>query len=135
MTRSKFLASNTTWLAFIGDAVYEVQIRSHVLKSGEVRADNLHKSAVKYVRAEAQARALKGMMPGLTEEEVALVKRARNKKITSKPKNAEPMEYKMATAFEALIGALYMAEDHQRISQLIEQAILIIDTPQILSGG
>jgi ribonuclease III family protein len=131
MTRSKFLASNTTMLAFIGDAVYEVQIRNHVLKSGEVRADLLHKAAVKYVRAEAQAGALKAMMPGLSEEEVALVKRARNKKITSKPKNAEPMEYKMATAFEALIGALYMAEDHQRISQLIEQAILHIDAPPV----
>ena len=131
MTRGNFLASNTTVLAFIGDAVYEVAIRAHVLSSGEVRADNLHKAAVKYVRAEAQARALKAMMPALSDEEVALVKRARNKKITSKPKNAEPMEYKMATAFEALIGALYMAEDHQRIKELIEQAIKLIDGPQI----
>lgn len=118
---------NTTILAFIGDSVYEVYVRNFVIKEGETSPEKLHRSAVRYVRAEAQAQALKILIPELTEEELALVKRARNKKISSKPKNADPVEYKMATAFEALIGALYLRQDTDRLSLLAGRTIEIIN--------
>jgi len=119
---------NTTALAYMGDAVYECYIRLHVLKTGKVNVDVLHKTAVKYVRAEGQATALKKIFDTLSTEEQALVKRARNRKIISKPKNADPVTYKMATAFEALIGDLYLAGSKERLEELIEKAIDAIDS-------
>ena len=127
MQEKNFLAMNTTILAFIGDSVYEVHVRNFVIKAGETSPEKLHRSAVRYVRAEAQAQALKVLIPELTEEELALVKRARNKKISSKPKNADPVEYKMATAFEALMGALYLRQDVDRLSFLADRTIEIIN--------
>lgn len=118
---------NTTALAFLGDAVYETFIRAYVLESGQVHADRLHRMAVKYVRAEGQAAALRRIMPDLPEDELALVKRARNKKITSKPRYADPITYKMATAFEALMGYLYLAGKEERLLELERKAISIID--------
>ncbi len=129
MAENIFKSTNTTALAFIGDAVYEVSVRDHVMRSGVIRADGLHKAAVKYVRAESQARALKALIEGLTEDETTLVKRARNRRITSKPKNADPVDYKMATAFEALIGALYMDGRSHRMEEIIQLAISAIDSP------
>ncbi len=124
---TNMLAMNTTILAFIGDSVYEVYVRNAVIQSGETSPEKLHRSAVRYVRAEAQALALRQLMAELTEQEIALVKRARNKKISSKPKNADPVEYKMATAFEALIGGLYLRQDTERIETIIKRAMAIID--------
>ena len=90
---------NTTALAFMGDAVYEIYVRRHVMESGQVNADRLHQMAVRYVRADGQAQAIKRMMRDnlLTEEETALVKRARNHRTTSKPRNADPVIYKPVT--------------------------------------
>lgn len=115
---------NTAALAFMGDAVYEVYIRKLVMSAGQTRADRLHVMAVPYVRAQGQASAVKKMMNDgfLTEEELALVKRARNHKISSKPKNAGPVEYKLATAFEALVGALYLSGETQRLEEIIKEA-------------
>ena len=127
MAECSFMAVNTTAMAFIGDAVYEMHVRDHVLRSGLVRADGLHRAAVRYVKAESQAKALKALMDSLTEPETALVKRARNRKITSMPKNADPVDYKLATAFEALIGVLYVTGDQERMDELIRQAIAAID--------
>jgi ribonuclease-3 family protein len=127
MPEKNLLAMNTTVLAFIGDAVYEVHVRNHVLNSGEASPEKLHRQAVGYVRAEAQAEALKLLIPELTQQELALVKRARNRKITSKPRNADPIEYKMATAFEALVGGLYLRQDHERLEQLLVRTLAIID--------
>lgn len=119
---------NTTVLAFLGDSVYETYIRSHVIAGGQVNADLLHRSAVRYVRADAQAQALKTMMDELSEEEQGLVKRARNKKISTKPKNADPVVYKWATAFEALIGFLYLSGNITRMESVIGQAIERIES-------
>lgn len=118
---------NTTALAFLGDAVYETFIRSRVLETGEIHADMLHRKAVRYVRAESQARALRKLLPMLTEEEMALVKRARNRKSASKPKNADPVAYKLATAFEALVGYLYLSHQEERLRQIQEQAALLAE--------
>lgn len=120
--------TNTTALAYIGDSVYEVYVRKHVMTGGSAHVDALHKKTVSYVRADAQAKALKVLMKGfLSEEEMALAKRARNHKSLSKPKNADPVDYKLATAFEALIGSLYLAENKDRLEEVIRQAFKIIE--------
>lgn len=118
---------NTTVLAYIGDAAYELYIREHVIDSGLVRADRLHHTAVRYVRAGAQARAIKQIFDELPEDQQALVKRARNKKSATKPKNADPVEYKWATAFEALAGYLYLEGREQELFHLFERARTIIE--------
>ena len=119
--------ANTTALAFIGDAVYEVYVRRRVLESGQANADKLHQMAVNYVRADGQAAALKSIYEKLSEEEKDLVRRARNRKPASKPKNADPLIYKLATAFEALIGYLYLAGDEKRMDEIIKLAFDAIE--------
>ena len=115
---------NTTALAFIGDAVYEVFVRKHVMEKGQRNADMLHKMAVVYVRAEAQAKAVKSLMQDfLTEEETAIVKRARNHKSVSKSRSAGPVAYKLATAFEALIGYLYLDGQEARMMEIVKEAV------------
>lgn len=111
----------------MGDAVFETYVRAHLLKGGEFHADKLHKSAVRFVRAEAQAGLVKEILDDLTEDEMALVKRARNRKSATKPKNADPVDYKWATAFEALLGYLFLSEEKARLEQIIEKAIQIIE--------
>ena len=114
---------NTDALAYIGDGVYELFIREHMLMEGMQKAANLHKASTKYVRAQAQADAIRSMFDDLTEEEQRLVKRARNHKFNSKAKNADPITYKWATAFEALVGYLYLAGDEERLSLIMEKAV------------
>jgi len=119
---------NTTALAYMGDAVYEIYIRKHVMETGHVHVDRLHAMAVPFVKAEGQAKAIKYLMDNLlTEEEQALTKRARNHKIATKAKNATPMDYKWATAFEALLGYLYLKDDIKRLEEVIAKAIWYIE--------
>lgn len=120
---------NTTALAFLGDAVYEVYVRQHVLEKEKVHVDRLHRLAVKYVCASGQARVVKRLLADdlLTEDEQALVKRARNHRIASKPKNADPVVYKLATAFEALLGFLHLSGQDRRLEEIIKQAFLITE--------
>ena len=138
---------NTTALAYIGDAVYEIYVREHVLgqdlsgmdKNFGAHVDALHKRAIRYVRADGQAKAVKAMLNEgfLSDEEAALVRRARNHKTASKPKNADAMDYKYATAFEALIGFWHLsaqaggdgsAEAKQRMEEIIFKAFERIET-------
>ena len=135
MVNQNIAYMNTTVLAYLGDSVYELYVRMHVLDTGQVNADRLHQLAIKYVRAEAQAEALKKMLEQLTEEELALVKRARNKKISSKPKNVDPIVYKWATAFEALIGFLYLSENKDRLKDIIDRAIESIEGNKGIQNG
>ena len=125
---------NTTALAFLGDSVYEVYVREKVLDSGETHADNLHRMAVKFVSAEGQAKAVKALMESeLTEEELSLVKRARNHKASSSKrtkaskKGSDIITDKLATAFEALIGWLYLNDRKERMEDLIGKAFEIIE--------
>jgi ribonuclease-3 family protein len=119
---------NTVALAFMGDAVYEQFIREFLLRSGAVpgnRADLLHRKAASYVCASAQARSVRSLIDDgyLTEEEIALVKRARNHRSATKPKNADAVEYKWATAFEALLGELYLSGSLERLKEIMEKTI------------
>ena len=132
MTVSKDL--NTSVLAYMGDAVYEVYVRKHVLETGSSHSDVLHREAVRYVSAEGQAKAVKTLMDGiLTDEELSLVKRARNHKATSSKKSkaskkgSDIITDKLATAFEALMGQLYLNGDTERLEELIHKSFDIIE--------
>lgn len=114
---------NTTALAYIGDAVYEVYIRKHVLSKGSVHVDVLHQKSVEYVRADGQAAALKRIFDRLTPDEQALVKRARNHKSSSRPKSTDPVTYKWATAMEALVGYLYLENQSRRLDEIMDWVI------------
>lgn len=118
---------NTGALAYIGDAVYEVYIRKHTIGKGQAHGDFIHKKSTKYVNAFAQCKAMKTMFDSLSEDDQTLVKRARNKKISSKPQNVDPITYKWATAFEALIGEYYLNGEYDKLDRFIEKAIAIID--------
>ena len=118
---------NTTALAYLGDAVYEVEIRRRMMLAGSENVDRLHQMVVRFVRAEGQAYAIKQLINELTDVELAIVKRARNRKIVSKPKNLDPVIYKLATAFEALIGYLYLNQEHERLEVLISRSMELIE--------
>lgn len=120
---------NTTVLAYAGDAAYELWIRKMLVeREKNLRADKLHKKATRYVSARGQATAIKKMMESfLTEEETRLVKRARNHRTSSHPRGADPVEYKLATGFEALIGFLYVNEAFDRLNDVMVEAVRIID--------
>ncbi len=122
---------NITALAYIGDAVHELYVRSHVLGTGKYHVDALHKDSVKYVSANGQSFAVRAMCENfLTESENTFIRKAKNKKIISKPKNVTPISYKWATAFEALIGFLYMSGEIERVEQIIIEEIRIVDTQE-----
>ena len=120
---------NTTALAYVGDAVYEIYVRERVLQQEQIHVDLMHKLAIKYVNNAGQALAVKRLMADgfLDEEETALVKRARNHKSASKPRNANPVNYKLATAFEALIGYLHLSGRKARLEQVVMRAMEIIE--------
>ena len=118
---------NSIALAFLGDAVYERFIRERIVRHGSVGADKMHREAVRYVKAAAQEHVLRVMADSLTEDETDVVRRARNHKITSKPKNADPLTYKMATAFEALLGYLYLDGQDERLAEIMEKAAMIVE--------
>jgi len=120
---SEALRMNTTVLSWLGDAVYELFIRKYLSDSGKVHADRLHRAAVRFVRASAQAEVIKLIFDGLSEDEQRLVKRARNRKPKTMPKNAEPGDYKWATAFEALLGYYYITEQEDRLEKTVHVAI------------
>ena len=118
---------NTTALAYMGDAVYEQFIRERILTKGGTDVNKLHRISTMYVSAPAQAKIIKSLFVDLTEEEQKLVKRARNRKYHTKAKNADPVTYKWATALEALIGYLYLSGDKQRLAEICEKAVEIIE--------
>ena len=128
MTEKNWKLLNGLALAYMGDAVYELQIRELLIGRNKGDVGKVHKRAIAYVSSDGQSKALKTMMKDfLTEEERKLVKRARNKRATSRPRNADPRRYKLATGFEALIGALYLVGDKDRLEKVIHEAVRIIE--------
>lgn len=108
-------------LAYIGDAVYELYVRTSLLAHGEVKVHTLHKDAVKRVNASTQAKLLERIDSLLTAEELAIVKRGRNAKSGQIPKNADVIEYRKSTGLEALIGYLFLQGELERIKELLAQ--------------
>ena len=109
--RAKLL-SPLTW-AYVGDAVYEQYIRNYLVKTTQLKPHKLHIESIKYVKASAQAQILKKIEETLTEEEKEVVRRGRNTKNHHLPKNANVTEYCYSTAFEALIGYLYLTKQEK----------------------
>ena len=114
-------------LAYIGDAVYDVYIRSYVLGKGNTGVNKLHKTSTGYVSAKAQSYIIHNLADSLTEEETAVYKRGRNAHSNTSAKNADVVDYRHATGFEALLGYLYITGNQQRLSEIIEMAINIIN--------
>ena len=107
--------------AYIGDAVYELYIRTNLVNNTKLNPHKLHVEAIKYVKAQAQAKILETITEILTEEEKNIVRRGRNAQNHHLPKNANLDEYSHATAFEALIGYLYLTKQDERLREILEK--------------
>ena len=107
-------------LAYLGDSVYEIYIREYLLSKGICHVNDLQKEATNYVSAKNQTKFLNSLVDNniLTDEEIAIVTRARNQKSNHKPKNTDIITYKYSTGFEALIGYLYI-NNKERLEEII----------------
>lgn len=120
---------NSLALAYMGDAVFEIYVRHHLLQSGKVKPNQLHREATKYVSAKAQSMIIHQLMDQeiLSEYELAIVRRGRNAKSGSIPKNTDVQTYRYSTAFEALIGSLFLAKNEKRLEEIISIVLRIVD--------
>lgn len=120
---------NSLALAYIGDAVFEIYVRHHLLANGNIRPNQLHNQAKRYVSAKAQASILHHLfsLEVFSEEEEAVIRRGRNAKSGTIPKNTDVQTYRYSTAFEALIGHLYLEKHHARLEEIIQQAFQFIN--------
>lgn len=117
-------ALNPLVLAYVGDAVYEVFIRTTLVAMEPTKtAHKLHMMSIEYVKAHAQCDIIHKIADHLTEEEMGIVKRGRNTKSGTVPKNADVVEYRAATGFEALIGYLYLTGNMERLREVLEASI------------
>lgn len=114
-------------LAYIGDAVYEVIIRTKIVSKGNAPVNKLHNQSSQLVKAQTQAAIMKAIEHILTEEELKIYKRGRNAKSTTSAKNATVGEYRIATGFEALIGYLYLQEEYVRIIDIVKKGLLVLE--------
>ena len=110
-------------LAYIGDGVYELVIRTILVKKGNCPVNQLHKKASSLVKAGAKSKMMELLEPDLTEEELAVYKRGRNAHSPTMAKHATMADYRRATGFEALMGYLYLKEDYSRIVELVRKGI------------
>ncbi|MFS0784188.1 Mini-ribonuclease 3 [Bacillus sp. 1P06AnD] len=116
---------NSLALAYMGDAVYEKYIRHHLLLKGGVKPNQLHRESTRFVSAKAQSKVIHFFLDEalLSEEEEGVVRRGRNAKSGSVPKNTDVQTYNYSTAFEALIGYLYLSDRNERMEELIQKSI------------
>ena len=114
-------------LAFIGDGVYDLLVRSYVVNLANRPVGELNKIKVSFVNCKAQAEFMKKLMPQLTEQELSVYKRGRNAATSNTPKNSPVADYHSATGFEALFGYLYITKQNERIEQLFN---IIKDTAE-----
>ena len=108
-------------LAYIGDCIYELVVRSIFVCEVNEQVQKLHKKTTRFVKAETQAKLIMSVMDDLTEEEKAIYKRARNSKQHTTPKNAALSDYHKATGFEAVMGYLYLMNEEDRMLMLIKK--------------
>lgn len=111
-------------LAYLGDAVYELYIRSMIVANKNTQVNKLHKEATNYVKAKAQSEILEKIYDSLTEDEISIYKRGRNAHSYTSAKNADILDYRRATGFEALIGYLYIQEKKDRIDELLKLGVV-----------
>ena len=118
------LMSPLTW-AYIGDCVYELYIRTNLINKTKLKPHKLHIECIKYVKAQAQAEILQNIYDDLKEEEKEIVRRGRNAENHHLPKNANPTDYMYSTAFEGLIGYLYLTKQETRLNEILSKIIEI----------
>lgn len=116
------LMSPLTW-AYIGDGVYELFIRNHLVNTTKMKPHQLHIEGIKYVKANAQVKILEKIKVNLTQEEKDIVRRGRNAENHHIPKNSTVEEYSYSTAFEALIGYLYLTKQDERLKEILNMCI------------
>ena len=114
--------SPLTW-AYVGDSVFELFVRTHLTNTTKLKPHMLHIEAIKYVKAGAQSEILKRIYDDLTEEEKDVVRRGRNAENHHLPKNANVQEYMYATAYEALLGYLYLTEQSDRLQEILKISV------------
>lgn len=114
-------------LAYIGDAVFEIIIRTLIVEKGQRAANTLHKHTTKLVCAQTQAKMAESVYEFLSEKEQDIYRRGKNTKINSSAKNASLSDYRKATGFEALCGYLFLNDDMQRITELIKKALEVLE--------
>jgi ribonuclease-3 family protein len=112
--------------AYIGDAVYELEIREHLISKGMTKINKLHKEAIKYTSAVAQSGAMKQMLDSLTEEELKAYKLGRNSSAKQGKKSASMIDYKIATGLESLVGYLYM-KDPDEMKKFVRKIIEVLE--------
>ena len=110
--------------AYVGDCVYELYIRTYLVDTTNLKPHKLHIESIKYVKAGAQAKFLEEFYDFLTDEEKDIVRRGRNANNHHLPKNSNVQEYMYSTAFEGLIGYLYLCKKYDRVKEIIEKYIL-----------
>lgn len=122
LTGEDILMLSPLQLAYIGDAVYELLVRTFLMDKN-LSVNQLHKAATKYVRAGAQSEIVHGLEDVLTDKEKTIVKKGRNAKNKTSPKNADMIDYKYATGFESLFGYLYLTGKNDRLYEIFEKII------------
>lgn len=120
---SNYRTMNGLALAFVGDGIYELMVRTMLTSGVERNVNDLHKECVRLVNAAYQADAMDRLMPLLTEEEITFYKRGRNAKSAHTPKNKTQAQYHKATGFESLFGYLYLKGDSDRLHELFNITI------------
>ena len=118
LTKDEIRNISSIGLAHLGDAVFELLVRSYLCARGKATGKGLHRATIELVCAPAQARFAEKILPQLTEEELAVFRRGRNANVHSIPRHASRAEYQQATALEALIGWLYLQGEKDRINEL-----------------
>ena len=114
------MMSPLTW-AYVGDCVYELYIRTELINRTNLKPHKLHIESIKYVKAQAQANFLRNIYDDLTEEEKDIVRRGRNTENHHLPKNCNVQDYMYSTAFEALIGYLYLTKQNKRLKEIFNK--------------
>lgn len=120
---ASILQTNLLPLAFIGDSVHTLFVREKVLEEHDHKMDNYHTTASKFCKASSQAEVLRKITPLLSETEQDIVRRGRNAKPKHSAKNASSVDYSYATAFEVLIGYLYLKGDEDRMNEILNLSI------------
>lgn len=117
-------------MAYIGDSIYDLIIKTLVINEGNKPVKKLHKETSRMVQASAQSEMMRILQPLLTEEEHAVYKRGRNSKSVSPAKNQSVTDYRRATGFEALMGWLYLKKDYKRMLDLVRMGLESLDEKQ-----
>lgn len=110
-------------LAYIGDAVYEVFVRKQLIENSDLSVHKLHEKATRFVKANSQAKIVMALQKELTEEEWGIVKKGRNQKSKTMPKNSTVSDYRYATGFEALLGHLFINRRMERLMEIMDKAV------------